>query len=117
MQKLVIVLIILLIVIYYFSINNKNQSENFTNINSKKYEDALQYEEPKPDYYQQVGYHNLFDWNKSKAIPISPQANQITYDINSTEPTGFAYNNRFPWIAPNENPDNFPNSQMNQMDN
>ena len=65
--------------------------------------------------YAKVNYPNLFNWNNSVAIPISKEANQIAYQINSDEPTGLAYNNKYPWIAPTLNPDEIPNSQMNQM--
>lgn len=115
MQTVIIILIILLVVLYYLdmkSLEKIAKLENFTNINSKKYENSI-YNEPQPEDWDKVGYRNLFDWNKSKAIPISKEANQIAYDINSTEPTGLAYNSRFPWSAPSANTADIPNSQMN----
>jgi hypothetical protein len=113
MDKLIIALILLVIVLYYFHVNKYDMLlDGFRNVNSKKDSD---YEQTDPEDWDTVGYRNLFDWNKSKAIPISKEANQIAYDINSDEPTGLAYNSRFPWIAPTLNPDEIPNSQMNVM--
>ena len=116
MDKLIIALILLVIVLYYFHVNKFDIfSEGFKNVNSKMYRDDDSYEATNPEDWEKVGYHNLFDWNKSKAIPISKEANQIAYDINSDQPTGLAYNSRYPWIAPTLNPDEIPNSQMNVM--
>jgi len=116
MDKLIIALIILVILLYFFHINKFDiYFDNFANINSKKNDTDNYQVDPSEDDYNKVGYHNLFDWNKSKAIPISKEANQIAYDINSDEATGLAYNSRYPWIAPTLNPDEIPNSQMNVM--
>jgi hypothetical protein len=113
MDKLIIALILLVIVLYYFHVNKFDKFvEGFRNANSKKDSD---YEQTDPENWETVGYRNLFDWNKSEAIPISKEANQIAYDINSDEPTGLAYNSRYPWIAPTLNPNEIPNSQMNLM--
>jgi hypothetical protein len=124
MKNLYIALIILFLVVYFIYTNNNSyiteqvKKEHFINENSRKYEVIKKYQEDVlPNEYQQVGYRNLFDWNKSVAIPISPEANQIAYDINSDKPTGLAYNSRYPWIAPTENPANIPNSRMNIMKN
>ena len=116
MDKLIIALIILVILLYILNTNKFNIFfDNFANINSKKHNDNNYQIDLAEEDYDKVGYRNLFDWNKSVAIPISKEANQITYNINSDEPTGLAYSSRYPWIAPTLNPDNIPNSQMNMM--
>ena len=115
MDKLIIALILLVIVLYYFHVNKFDIfEEGFKNINSNKNDDD-NHEVKSPEDWETVGYHNLFDWNKSEAIPISKEANQIAYDINSDEPTGLAYNSRYPWISPTLNPNEIPNSHMNVM--